>query len=298
MTNDILVSTNHLTKSFGNFTALKDCCVEISRTEVFGLLGPNGAGKTTLIRLLMGFLKPTAGKATIDGLDCYQQRVDVHKLVSYLPGDARMFRGMRAKAVLKFFADVHPLGNFQKALQIADRLELNLKRWVAFMSTGMRQKLALAVCLSTESPLLILDEPTANLDPTVRREVLKLIAEAKRAGRTVIFSSHVLSEIEQVCDSVVILKNGELVHSQTIKELKQRHRILARLQGSLPPFSTEIDSQTQITHSDNNLVQIESTSDLKLLLTWLASAPLEDVIIEPMGLNAVYDQFHPEIQRV
>ena len=298
MTTDVLVSTKGLTKTFGQFTALDDCTVAIGRSEVFGLLGPNGAGKTTLIRLLMGFLKPSRGQATIGDLDCYRQRVEVHKSVSYLPGDARMFRGMRAKSVLKFFARVHPLGNYDRSLEIADRLELNLKRWVAFMSTGMRQKLALSVCLATEAPLLILDEPTANLDPTVRREVLKLIAEAKRAGRTVIFSSHVLSEIEQVCDQVVILKNGKLVHSQTIAELKQKHRILARLQGALPPLSSELDAQTSVTDLDDNLVQIESSGDLKLLLKWLTNTPLEDVLIEPMGLNAIYDQFHPEVQRV
>lgn len=295
MVNECFVKTSRLTKSFGNFTALNDCSLEIEKSEVFGLLGPNGAGKTTLIRLLMGFLQPTTGNATIGGLDCYHDRVNVHKLVSYLPGDARLFRAMRAKSVLRFFADVHPLGNYQKSLEIAGRLELDLKRWVAFMSTGMRQKLALAVCLAIETPLLILDEPTANLDPTVRREVLKLITEAQRSGRTIMFSSHVLSEIEQVCNRAVILKNGEIVHAQAIGELKQKHRIIARLAGPMPQLGPAVNGKTEITHRENNIVHIESGSDLTSLLKWLANSPLHDVKIEPLGLGAIYDQFHPEV---
>ena len=213
--NNTLVQTNSLTKRFGNFTALDRCSLEIPQGEVFGLLGPNGAGKSTLIRLLLGLINPTSGSATINGLDCLRQRVEVHEIVSYLPGDARLYSMMRGRSVLKLFCSFRKDASFEKALNIAEKIELDLSRWVGLMSTGMRQKLALVVCLSNEAPLVILDEPTANLDPTARGQVIQMIKELKAQGRTVIFSSHVLSEIEDSCDQVGILRSGELAVSYT-----------------------------------------------------------------------------------
>ena len=218
-----LVSTYVLTKRFGDFTALDQCSLSIGKGEVFGLLGPNGAGKSTLIRLLLGFMNPTYGSATIDGLDCHQQRVNVHRVVSYLPGDARTFRMMRGKNVLKLFCSFRDNASLARGKLIADRLELDLSRWVGLMSTGMRQKLAMAICLSVDAPLLILDEPTANLDPTVRGQVMEMINEAKSDGRTVIFSSHVLSEIEDTCDRVGILRKGKLVHLESMSNFEKNN---------------------------------------------------------------------------
>ena len=163
-----LVKTEQLSKVFGEFTALHSCDLEIEYGNVFGLLGPNGAGKTTLLRLILGFLFPTRGKSSIAGFDSHLQTVEAHGKLSYLPADAQLFGAMKGRKVLKFFSQVRSDCDFQRALALADRLELDIGRRVAFMSTGMRQKLALCVCLSTDAELTILDEPTANLDPTVR----------------------------------------------------------------------------------------------------------------------------------
>ena len=143
-----LVQTIDLTKRFGDFTALNKCSLEILQGEVLGLLGPNGAGKTTLIRLLMGFMQPTSGKATVADLDCYHDSVAVHRRVAYVPGDARLFGHMRGGQVLKFFAELRGSADAKHAFEIANRLKLDTRRRVSFMSTGMRQKLALAVTLS------------------------------------------------------------------------------------------------------------------------------------------------------
>ena len=240
------VKTESLTKTFGKFTALDRCSLSIEQGEVFGLLGPNGAGKSTLIRLVMGFLNPTSGSATVSGLDSLTQRVDVHRLISYLPGDARMFRMMRGRSLLKLFCSFRDDANLKVGIAIADRLELDLSRWVGLMSTGMRQKLALAICFANEAPLLILDEPTANLDPTVRGQIMKMISEVKKAGRTVIFSSHVLPEIEDTCDRVGILRKGELVHLESMANLMMQHRIRAKLTGDLPPVPDELQSLVTI----------------------------------------------------
>jgi ABC-2 type transport system ATP-binding protein len=288
-----LVQTKSLTKKFGDFTALDRCSVEIHEGEVFGLLGPNGAGKSTFLRLLLGFLKPSAGSAKIGGLDCLHQRIEVHRMVSYLPGDARLFRMMRARKMLEIFCGFREDASFEKAVEIADRLELDLSRWVGLMSTGMRQKLALAITLCSRTPLVILDEPTANLDPTVRGRVMELVNEAKASGRTVIFSSHVLPEIEDTCDRVGILRAGELVHLESISRLKKQHRILADLQGELPELPKGLREAIVIKQNGNS-VQIETPGELSSVLRWLSEAPISDVYIQPVGLRAVYDRFHHE----
>ena len=287
-----LVETENLGKTYGDVAALDDCNLEVRRGEIFGLLGPNGSGKTTLIRLLMGFLRASRGHATIDRLDCYRDSVAVHRLVSYLPGDVRLFRQMRGREVLQFFCDMRPGGDFSRSLKLADRLELDISRKVAFYSTGMRQKLALAATLAADTPLLILDEPTSNLDPTTRADVLSLVASARDRGRTVVFSSHVLWESEQVCDRIVILRKGKLVHTQTISELRRRHRIMARLGGPWQPPPPEFASQISISHNGDSQILIETPLELSSLLGWLAELPLEEVRIEPVGLKSVYDRYH------
>lgn len=289
-----LVVVEDLTKAYGDFFALRNCNLSIPTGQVFGLLGPNGAGKSTLIRLLLGFLRPTAGRAAIGGFDCYRQRVAAHRLLSYLPGDPRLFRTMNGRQVLKFFSQVRPDCDYQRALRIAARLDLNLSRWVLLMSTGMRQKLALAAVLAVEQPLLVLDEPTTNLDPTVRGVVLEMIREAQTAGRTVIFSSHVLSEIEEVCDRVVILRQGQLVHDQSIRDLMKQHRVIAVATAPLPSPPPELAANISIRNLDQQRIQIDSPDSLHSLLRWLSDCPLRDVQIQPIGLRAIYDRFHSE----
>ena len=228
-----MVRTCRLSKSYGNFTALSDCSLEVSPGEIFGLLGPNGAGKTTLIRALLGHLHPTSGKSLVAGFDPQVDPVAVRRHVAYLPGDARLPRHMNGKGVLEFFAEIHPSGELSRSLAVAEALELDLSRRVAFMSTGMRQKLALAVVFGPRTPILILDEPTANLDPTVRGQVLEEVLAAGRDGRTVMLSSHVLSEIEQTCVRVAFLRRGHLAHQLTMSDLFQRHRVVARTESPL-----------------------------------------------------------------
>jgi ABC-2 type transport system ATP-binding protein len=288
----VLVQTRQLTKRYGPLTALDACSLEVTGGEVFGLLGPNGAGKTTLLRLLLGYLKPTSGSAVINGLDCHHQSVEVRRVVSYLPGDARLFRQMRGRDVLRFFAEVRSSGDFRTSLQLAERLELDISRRVAMMSTGMRQKLALAATMAANTPLAILDEPTSNLDPTIRGIVLQMVAEARQQGRTIIFSSHVLSEVESVCDRVAFLRAGALVHLQVMSELKRRHRIRAVLKGFMPPPPAPLQREIAIRTEDDGSTIIDTPGELSPLLSWLASVPLEEMTIEPVGLRPLYDQLH------
>jgi ABC-2 type transport system ATP-binding protein len=273
--------------------ALVDCTFGIEPGEILGLLGPNGAGKTTLLRLLLGYLKPSSGRASIDGLDCYRQSVAVHQRLSYLPGDARLFRHLDGRETLRFFAELRPGTSLTRAVELASRLGLDLSRRVAQMSTGMRQKLALIVALAPEAPLVILDEPTSNLDPTVRRDVAALLSEAREQGKTVLFSSHVLSEVEDVCDRVLVLRAGQLVDSVRVADVRRQHRILATLRGPLTPAPPEIAEGLEITPSLDGDVTIFTPGDLAPLLGWLAQQPLAELTIEPVGLRAIYERHHP-----
>ena len=288
----MLIHTELLTKRYRTVTALDRCTLSVRSGEVFGLLGPNGAGKTTLLRLLMGFLRPTSGQARIGGKDCQQETLAVRQRVSYLPGDARLFRQMRGHEVLQFFTTVRRDCDLSRAEMLADRLDLDTSRKVALMSTGMRQKLALTAVFAAETPVLILDEPTANLDPTVRGTIVELVSEMRDVGRTVVFSSHVLSEVETVCDRVAILRRGQVVHLQDMADLRQQHRIRAHLSGVLPPAPAELRDHLQIHVEEAGVVVMETTHELSSLLGWLATLSLREVRIEPVGLRAVYDQFH------
>ena len=289
--NQPFVRTNLLTKRFRELTALDQCTLSIPEGEVFGLLGPNGAGKSTLLRLLLGFLNPSSGSATIGGHDCQRERIAVLQKTSYLPGDARLYRIVRGKNLLKLLSRFRQDSDFKKACEVAERLELDLSRWVGLMSTGMRQKLALAICLSNQAPLLILDEPTANLDPSVRATVMEMVLEAKAQGKTIIFSSHVLSEIEEICDQVGILRRGKLVHVQVLEDLKRQHRITACLSDENEPV---IPPEGIVIKRRGEKIQLETPGELSTVLRWLADANLTDVYVSPIGLRSVYDRFHFE----
>jgi ABC-2 type transport system ATP-binding protein len=160
------------------------------------------------------------------------------------------------------------------------------------MSTGMRQKLALAIALAPDVPLVVLDEPTANLDPTVRREIIQLIREDQAAGKTVLFSSHVLSEVEEACDRVIVLRAGRLVESIRLADVREQHRIHATLRGNLSPLPADLAGDTRVQPGPAGDVTIHASGDLALLLGWLAEQPLTRLHIEPIGLRTIYEHHH------
>lgn len=287
-----IVVAESLSKHYGSFRALDDCSLEVQEGCVFGLLGPNGAGKTTLIRTLLGYIRPTSGAAKIRGFDCFTESVSVRKNVGYLPAEAKLFRTMKGTAVLEFFAAMHPLGNHVKAVELAKRLQLDLTRRVAFMSTGMKQKLALAAVVSCAAPLLILDEPTANLDPTVRNEIMSLIRETHTEGRTVILCSHVLQEIEEVCQDAAILRAGKVVHRVDVEHLRSVHRIQGEWNRPEPFESMARPNQVIHNHCRDGKLVIDIEGPLEDHWNWLRELDLRNVKVEPVGLRSIYETYH------
>ena len=293
-----MINIQGLTKRYGSLSALDGLTLEIPRGEVFGLLGPNGAGKSTLLRILLGFLRPSSGKVTIADFDCCRQSLQVRRLVAYMPGDVRMFPGLRARSTIETMARLRGQDNLEKAWQVADLLELDLACRVKAMSTGMRQKLALVLAFSSNAPLLILDEPTANLDPTMRARVMGLVTEVGKSGQTVVFSSHVLAEIEEVCDRVGILKSGKLVHLAPLSELAQVHHVSAITTGPFPELPSQLANRVQFELSENQQVTLQVEGDLAPVMQWLSTASLEQMEIEPTRLKSVYQHYHRFEQEV
>jgi ABC-2 type transport system ATP-binding protein len=286
----MLLRTERLTKVYNGHRALDELNLDVHAGEVFGLLGPNGSGKTTALRLVMGFLRPTSGRAWIDGHDCWNDSVAARRKVAYLPGELRLYENMNGRQIVRFLCDLRGQPVTGDLDDLARRFDIDLNRPLAQLSSGMKRKVALLQVLVTRAPLVIMDEPTNALDPTMRDELLLQVKRARTAGQTVLFSSHVMSEVEQVCDRVAILRQGRLVHLQKMSELREGRLIRAHFKGEAPPLPP-LDGLHERERKGGLLV-LESADSLSELLAWLGRQPLEDLRVEPLGLTAVYHRFH------
>jgi ABC-2 type transport system ATP-binding protein len=215
------IRTEKLTKDYGGGRGLFDLDLEVAEGEVFGYLGPNGAGKSTTIRLLMGFIHPTRGSASVLGLDAIRQSVEVKRLVGYIPGELPQFGGLRGREIAAHFGALRGGVDQARVREITERLDLDLGLRFRQYSTGNKRKLGILLAFMHRPKLLILDEPSSGLDPLNQQEFFKLVEEAKAAGTTVFLSSHVLSEVEHVCQRVGIIRRGRLARVARLEELHE-----------------------------------------------------------------------------
>ncbi|MDQ6743707.1 MAG: ABC transporter ATP-binding protein [Candidatus Dormibacteraeota bacterium] len=219
------MKTQRLTKDYGGGRGLLDLDLEVPEGEVFGYLGPNGAGKSTTIRLLMGFIHPTRGSASILGLDSQRESVAVKRLVGFMPGELPQFGGLRGRDIAGHFGALRGGVDRARVKEITERLDLDLGLRYREYSTGNKRKLGILLAFMHRPKLLVLDEPTSGLDPLNQQEFNRLVLEARTAGTTVFLSSHVLSEVEHICQRVGIIRRGKLVKVARLEEL---HEMLVR----------------------------------------------------------------------
>ena len=233
---DLVIQAGALTKRFGRVLALDGLSLEVRAGEVLGFLGPNGAGKTTTLRLLMGYLRPTAGSARVFGLDSWRDSTAIHARTGYLPGDVRLWPRMSARQIAGHLARLRGLDHDQWIADLAKRLDVDLDRPVGELSKGNRQKAGVLLALLGDPELLLLDEPTSGLDPLVQAEFHAILRERVEAGAAVMLSSHVLSEVERVADRVAIIRSGRLLMTESLAGLREkaRHSVEVRF-GSPPP---------------------------------------------------------------
>jgi ABC-2 type transport system ATP-binding protein len=215
-----------LGKRYGDFSAVRDLNLEVQEGEMFALLGPNGAGKTTTLRILMGFLKATAGRARIAGLDCFEQRVELKHIVGYLPDDPSFHDYLRGREIIEFSGSMHGLSREliqARSRPLVERLELGdaLNDYAVNYSRGMKKKLALVCALLHEPRFLILDEPSSGLDPLATRGLNALLLECQERGTTILLSSHLLDQVERLCGRMAILAHGSIAAVGTLEELRR-----------------------------------------------------------------------------
>jgi ABC-2 type transport system ATP-binding protein len=261
------VRTYGLTKHFGGRPALVGLDLEVPRGVVFGYLGPNGAGKTTTIRLLAGLLRPTSGRATVLGTDVVRDRQAAQRHLGYLPGEFVAYPDLTAGRYLRYLANLREVPDLAYGVRLAERLQLDLSHRIGALSHGNRQKIGIVQAFLHQPEVLILDEPTAGLDPLVQREFLALVREVREAGRTVFLSSHVLSEVEAVADMVGILRRGKLVEVQTVASLKAQalRHIDLTFEGEPPVERLRLTAGVRDVRADGRRVRLVvegSTADL------------------------------------
>jgi len=285
-----MLVTEQLTKCYGRFRALDELTLYVPAGEVFGLLGPNGSGKSTALRLLMGFMRPSAGRARIAGHDCWTESLAVRRQVAYLPGELRLYENMTGRQFLRFLEGVRGQSLQEDADRLACRFDIQLDRPIRHLSSGMKRKLALMQVLLPRVPLLILDEPTNTLDPAMRDVLLDQLREAKSRGQTVLFSSHVLQEAERVCDRVGILCKGKLVHLEEMYPLRLAREVHVRFHRQPDPLPRL--SGVELRCNSGPAWHLIARQNIQPLLAWLASQPVADLRVEPLGLAEIYNRYH------
>jgi len=291
------ISIRGLTKHYGSLTALKDLNLEIVQGEVLGFLGLNGAGKTTTIRLLLDLLRPTSGQAFIFGHDCRMEGLAARARVGYLPGELGLYPDLTGFEVLDFLAGINRQAvDKRRRQELFDRLELphrDLRRKLRQYSTGMKRKLGLIQAFQADPPLLILDEPTEGLDPLMQESFYLLLQDAKQRGRTVFMSSHVLSEVERVCDRIALLRKGELVLLSSMEASRQlaprRIRVSfnqdVRVLPDLPPGHKFVETSPRTWH-------LNVVGPLGPFLAVLARLPVLDLEVQEARLEDVILKYY------
>ena len=215
------IETNKLTKSYGKSRGINDLMLTVEEGDFFGFIGPNGAGKSTTIRTLLGLIKPTGGSAKVLGFDILTEKDKILKEVGYLPSEINFYSGMKVKDVIKYSADLRKAKCKDKAVELAERLGLDMSRKVDELSLGNRKKVGI-VCAVQHSPkLLILDEPTSGLDPLMQREFFNILTEENERGATIFFSSHILSEVQNYCRTAAFIKDGKIIMSDTVDKIEE-----------------------------------------------------------------------------
>lgn len=276
------ISIKGLTKEYGGTLALDNLDLEVKKGEVLGYLGPNGAGKTTTLRLLLGLIRPSSGSATILGLDCQSQKEQVHAQVAYVPGDTNLWPSLSGGETLDLLGNLH--GSYDRVYraELVKLFDLDESKKVRSYSKGNRQKVSLIAGLMTRADVLIMDEPTSGLDPLMEQIFRDCILEAKNRGQTVLLSSHILGEVEALCDRVAILRAGKLVEVGTLSELRHLSALLVKATfAGKPPRVDHLKGVSGVKVTGNQLT-CHVTGALQPLLEVLTVArPLTLISSEP-----------------
>ncbi len=287
-----VIAIDNLAKSYGPTRAVDRSSWSVARGELLGFLGPNGAGKTTTLRILLGLLKADSGQATVFGLDSWRDSTEIRRRVGYLPGDVRLYDHLTGMQTARFAARVRGIPKLGAAERLAERFQFDLTKRVREYSKGMRQKLGLIVAMLHEPELLILDEPTDALDPLMQQAVHDELRQVTAAGRTVLFSSHSLPEVETLCESVVILRAGSVIASCKVGSLRRDalQKISLRFMESADTAALRATAPAglMIESCDDSVLRGRWKGELATLLAWITRHPVDELVLQKPDLEDLF----------
>jgi len=289
-----LIETKALSVYYGRRRGIRKLGLSVDPGEVYGFLGPNGAGKTTTLRVLLDIIRPTSGSAAIFGLDCQKEGVRIRRRVGYIPGELSLHPHLRADEYFRMVDAVR--GNRDGAARmrrLCERLNLDPHRAMHSYSRGNKQKIGLVAAFMGQPDLLILDEPTSGLDPLIQQQVLELVREARAGGRTVFFSSHVMSEVQAVCDRIGIIRDGELVASERVEKLIRGrfHRLRLRFERMPPAGAFEGSGGREIGRTARD-VTFDVRENLNLFLSRAVQYGVLDLEDHPFTLEEIFLEYY------
>ncbi len=295
-----IIQTYNLTKLYsGGVRALDHLTLDVYQGEIFGYLGPNGAGKTTTIKLLLDLIRPTEGQIKIFGQDAREQSIAIHRRIGFLPGELNLWKGRTALQIVRYMAGIRGMSDLSYAHQLAERLKLDLSKRVRDFSSGNKRKLGLVLALMHKPDLLILDEPSSGLDPLMQQEFNQLMLEAKAQGRTVFLSSHVLGEVQAICDRVGILRDGQLKAVESVERLTHAEFRWVKMQLRDRPSAAVVESLRALAGVRDVQVDMESgalklrlSGDFDPLLRALGDAYIVDLRVQEPTLEEIFLNFY------
>ena len=287
-----VIEVNHLTKYYGKARGIIDVSFRVDEGEIFGFIGPNGAGKSTTIRLLLSLIYPSSGGATIFGKDCIKYGPELRQEIGYMPSDVFYYERMKVIDLLKYSASFYNRDCTQRMYELAELMELDLRRRIEDLSYGNKKKVGIVQGLLHQPKLLLLDEPTAGLDPLMQRKFFQLIREENQRGVTVFFSSHILSEVQRLCSRVGIIKEGRIIEIADIHTLQQNNYKKVRVTASdLDPAYFEMPGVTNIEHN-NSTVRFFYKGDINTVMRKIGAITVSDVTIEEPTLEEIFMHYY------
>jgi len=294
-----VIETRELSVYYGRHLGIVDVDLAVKSGEIFGFLGPNGAGKTTTLRVLLDIIRPTQGSASIFGLDCQKEGVKLRQRVGYLPGELSLPPNMNGRRYLDKIDNLRAEKSdpaYRK--ELCERLDLDTSRRIRDYSSGNKQKLGLVAALMSKADLLVLDEPTIGLDPLVQQTVLDLVQEAKEEGRSVFFCSHILSEVQSVCDRVGIIREGRLIKVESVQTLTKQpfHRLRFRFESNPGVDVFAFEGVRELSRDDGSVL-LEVKQNLPAVMRAAASFEIVDVETQPVTLEEVFLAYYGRSSR-